>query len=89
MLWRLRPLIDAPILESLDSYPVLALTEAVFWAALQIKGRYQLSCWDSAIIAAALELDAERQGRPASEFHQSEVHQDGFDRTGASISVPL
>ena len=44
------------ILESLDSYPVLALTEAVFWAALQIKDRYQLSYWDSAIIAAALEL---------------------------------
>jgi predicted nucleic acid-binding protein len=44
------------ILESLDSYPVLALTEAVFWAALQIKGRYQLSYWDSAILAAALEL---------------------------------
>lgn len=44
------------ILESLDSYPVLALTEAVFWAALQIKGHYQLSYWDSAIIAAAVEL---------------------------------
>lgn len=44
------------ILESLDSYPVLALTETVFWAALQIKERYQLSYWDSAIIAAALEL---------------------------------
>jgi predicted nucleic acid-binding protein len=44
------------ILESLDSYPVLALTEAVFWAALQIKGRYQLCYWDSAILAAALEL---------------------------------
>lgn len=44
------------ILESLDSYPVLALTEAVFWAALQIKGRYALSYWDSAILAAALEL---------------------------------
>lgn len=46
----------AAILESLDSYPVLALTEAVFWAALQIKERYQLSYWDSAIIAAAVEL---------------------------------
>jgi predicted nucleic acid-binding protein len=44
------------ILESLDSYPVLALTEAVFWAALQIKERYQLSYWDAAILAAALEL---------------------------------
>jgi predicted nucleic acid-binding protein len=44
------------ILESLDSYPVLSITEAVFWAALQIRGRYQLSYWDSAIIAAALEL---------------------------------
>jgi predicted nucleic acid-binding protein len=46
----------ARILESLDSYPVLAVTEAVFWAALQIKERYRLSYWDSAIIAAALEL---------------------------------
>ena len=44
------------ILESLDSYPVLAVTEAVFWAALQIKERYRLSYWDSAIIAAAVEL---------------------------------
>lgn len=44
------------ILESLDAYPVLAITEVVFWAALQIKERYKLSYWDSAIIAAALEL---------------------------------
>jgi predicted nucleic acid-binding protein len=44
------------ILESLDSYPVLAVTEAVFWAALQIKERYKLTYWDSAILAAALEL---------------------------------
>lgn len=44
------------ILESLDAYPVLAVTEVVFWAALKIKDRYQLSYWDSAIIAAALEL---------------------------------
>lgn len=44
------------ILESLEAYPVLAITEAVFWAALQIKDRYKLSYWDSAIIAAAVEL---------------------------------
>jgi len=44
------------ILESLDSYPVLALTPALFWAALEIKDRYRLSYWDSAILAAALEL---------------------------------
>ena len=44
------------ILESLDSYPVVALTEAVFWAALRIKERYQISYWDAAILAAALEL---------------------------------
>ncbi len=44
------------ILESLDAYPVLAVTEVVFWAALQIKDRYKLSYWDSAIIAAAVEL---------------------------------
>jgi predicted nucleic acid-binding protein len=44
------------ILESLEAYPVLAVTESVFWAALQIKNRYKLSYWDSAIIAAAVEL---------------------------------
>lgn len=44
------------ILESLDSYPVLPLTEAVFWAALRIKERYLISYWDAAILAAALEL---------------------------------
>ena len=44
------------ILESLDPYPVQPLTDAVFWAALGIKERYQLSYWDSAIIAAAMEL---------------------------------
>ena len=44
------------ILESLEAYPVLAVTEAVFWAALQIKNRYKLSYWDSAIIADAMEL---------------------------------
>ena len=44
------------ILESLKAYPVLAVTEAVFWAALQIKNRYNLSYWDSAIIADAMEL---------------------------------
>lgn len=44
------------ILESLESYPVVALTEPVFWAALRIKERHLLSYWDSAILAAALEL---------------------------------
>lgn len=44
------------ILESLESYPVHEITEAVFWAALRIKERYGLSYWDAAIIAAALEL---------------------------------
>ena len=44
------------ILESLESYPVLPVTEAVFWSALAIRKRYQISYWDSAIIAAAIEL---------------------------------
>ena len=44
------------ILESLDSYPVLPVTEAVFWSALAIRRRYGISYWDSAIIAAAIEL---------------------------------
>jgi predicted nucleic acid-binding protein len=44
------------VLESLEPYPVQPITEAVFWAALQLKERYQLSYWDAAIIAAAREL---------------------------------
>lgn len=44
------------ILESLESYPILPVTEAVFWSALAIRKRYQISYWDSAIIAAAIEL---------------------------------
>jgi predicted nucleic acid-binding protein len=44
------------ILESLEAYPVLPVTEAVFWSALAIRKRYQISYWDSAIIAAAIEL---------------------------------
>jgi predicted nucleic acid-binding protein len=44
------------ILESLENYPVLPISEAVFWAALTIKKQYQISYWDSAIIAAAIEL---------------------------------
>ncbi|MFN6017994.1 MAG: PIN domain-containing protein, partial [Verrucomicrobiota bacterium] len=37
------------ILESLESYPVLPVSESVFWLALEIKKRYQISYWDSAI----------------------------------------
>ena len=44
------------IFESHEASPVLGVTESVFWAALQIKNRYKLSYWDSAIIAAAVEL---------------------------------
>jgi predicted nucleic acid-binding protein len=33
----------ARMIEALDSYPVLAVSETVFWAALQIKERYKLS----------------------------------------------
>ncbi|NTV80015.1 MAG: hypothetical protein HGA24_01130, partial [Candidatus Aminicenantes bacterium] len=39
------------ILESLEAYPVLPVTEAVFWSALAIRKRYQISYWDGAIIA--------------------------------------
>jgi predicted nucleic acid-binding protein len=44
------------ILESLEAYPVLPVTEAVFWSALAICKRYRISYWDSAIIAAAIEM---------------------------------
>lgn len=44
------------ILESLENYPVLPISESVFWSALEIRKRHQISYWDSAIIAAAMEL---------------------------------
>jgi predicted nucleic acid-binding protein len=44
------------ILESLENYPVLPIDDALFWSALAIKKRYQMSYWDSAIVAAAVEL---------------------------------
>lgn len=44
------------VLESFESYPVVPLSEALFWTALTLKKRYQLSYWDSAILAAAAEL---------------------------------
>jgi len=47
------------ILESLENYPVLPISESVFWSALGIAKRHQISYWDSAIIAAAVELGCE------------------------------
>lgn len=47
------------ILESLENYPVIPISESVFWSALEIRKRHQISYWDSAIIAAALELGCE------------------------------
>ncbi|MFZ9940948.1 MAG: PIN domain-containing protein [Luteolibacter sp.] len=47
------------ILESLESYPILPLSESVFWSALEVRKRYQISYWDSAIVAAAVELGCE------------------------------
>ena len=44
------------VLESLENYPILPISEALFWSALALKKRYQLSYWDSAILAAAVEL---------------------------------
>jgi predicted nucleic acid-binding protein len=44
------------VLESLESYSILPISEALFWAALTIRKRHRISYWDSAIIAAAAEL---------------------------------
>ncbi len=44
------------VLDALEIYPILPVTEAVFWSALAIKKRYQISYWDGAILAAAAEL---------------------------------
>lgn len=44
------------VMELFGSYPVLPVTEALFWTALAIRKRYQISYWDAAIVAAAKEL---------------------------------
>ena len=44
------------VLQSFDEYPVLPVDEGIFWAALAIRKRYQISYWDGAIVAAAVEL---------------------------------
>jgi predicted nucleic acid-binding protein len=44
------------VLEKLRRFPVLPVDEAVFWSALEIRKRYGISYWDSAILAAAIEL---------------------------------
>ena len=44
------------VLQSLENYPVLPISEALFWTALAIKRQHRISYWDSAIIAAAAEL---------------------------------
>lgn len=44
------------VLESLGSYPVLPISESLFWAALAIRRQHQISYSDSAIIAAAAAL---------------------------------
>lgn len=46
----------AKVLRSLGGYPVLPITEAVFWSAIAIRKRYRISYWDGAIIAAAAKL---------------------------------
>lgn len=44
------------VLEKMRRYPVVPVDEAVFWSALEIRQRYGISYWDSAILAAAIEL---------------------------------
>ena len=44
------------VLEKLRRYPVLPVDEGVFWSALEIRKLYGISYWDSAILAAAIEL---------------------------------
>lgn len=44
------------VLEKMRRFPVLPVDEAVFWSALEIRKRYGISYWDSAILAAAIEL---------------------------------
>jgi predicted nucleic acid-binding protein len=41
---------------NLRNYPVLPVDESVFWSALEIRTLYGISYWDSAIVAAAVEL---------------------------------
>lgn len=44
------------ILEAMSDYPTLPVDAELFWAALEIRKRYGISYWDSAIVAAAVKL---------------------------------
>jgi predicted nucleic acid-binding protein len=62
-------------------FPTFDITLAVMDAALEIKARYQLSYWDSAIVAAA-------QAGDCSEI-LSEDMSDGVDYAGVKVVNPF
>lgn len=47
------------ILPPLQSLPVQSITNTVVFSAFSIRKRYEISYWDAAIVAAALELECE------------------------------
>lgn len=51
--FRLSPAAAAALVEAWFAFPTVALTPAVFRAALDVHRRFQLSYWDAAILAAA------------------------------------
>ena len=57
--FRLSPETAMAFLETLLRYPVQSVTADVFRAAVSIGQRYQISCWDGAILAAARALGCE------------------------------
>ncbi len=46
------------ILMELREFPILPVTEELVFAAIAVKGRFQISYWDAAIVAAASTLGA-------------------------------
>jgi predicted nucleic acid-binding protein len=48
------------VIESLKRYPILDNSAEVFASALAIRGRWQLSIWDSMIIASAAKLGCDQ-----------------------------
>lgn len=72
-------------LEAIDSFPVQPVTEQVFRRAVSISGRFGLSYWDSAILAAADAMDCEIV---YSEDMSSEQDYDGIRVVNPFESMP-
>jgi predicted nucleic acid-binding protein len=69
------------VLRWTDSFPLIAISQNVLFAAMDLAGEHGLSIWDSIVIAAAVEGECR--------LLLSEDMQDGFTYRGLTIANPF